>query len=58
MCVDEEYEIRYPYELRHLESEGILVSPTNYQYGLIGLSEHIGGLFILRIFCVIPRFET
>ncbi|MBD3107194.1 hypothetical protein IEO70_02355 [Bacillus sp. AGMB 02131] len=50
MYVNEEYEIVYPKELIHLESEGILVSPQNRQYGVIGLREQIGSFYLLRIF--------
>lgn len=50
MYVNEEYEIVYPRDLMHLESEGILISPQNIQYGLIGLKEQIGNLYLLRIF--------
>lgn len=50
MLVNEEYEIVYPRELIHLESEGILISPQNKQYGIIGLREQISEIHLLRIF--------
>ena len=58
MFVNEEYEIVYPKNLRHFESEGILISPTNYQYGLIGLREQIGDIYLLKIFTLYRESRT
>lgn len=47
-----EYMVDFPQELKHLKNEGIILSPMDQRYGLIGLTEKLADSYLLRIFAI------
>lgn len=52
------YMLDFPQELKHLENEGLILSPHDDQcYGLVGLTENIDDGYLLRVFAISRESE-
>lgn len=53
----QKYMVDYPQELKHLENEGLILSPHDQRYGLVGLTEEIADGYLLRVFAISRKSE-
>ena len=51
------YMIDFREELKHLENEGLILSPVDQRYGLIGMTEQLNDSYLLRIFAISRKSE-
>lgn len=51
------YMVDFPEELKHLENEGLILSPVDQRYGLIGMTEQLDDSYLLRIFAISRESE-